>query len=160
MGYFCWHNNDLPIFYPTNILPCTVSRYTLIQQLRFMDNILIKQSWHGWSHLFICLFKFIFLPEVDLEEDQSCPRPHIPPTSENLMIFINLYTNSIIKCNFCTSTWNNLYPVSMVGSTHHTRNPVIYLIDIVPYNVATISIKMMQISWLVSFLLSKNKVNL
>ena len=30
------------------------------------------------------------LPKVDLEEGQSCARPHIPPTSENLGIFVNL----------------------------------------------------------------------
>ena len=47
---------------------------------------------------------YLCLPEMDLEEDQSFPRPHIPPTSENLGIFVNLCTNSIIKCNFCTNT--------------------------------------------------------
>ena len=27
---------------------------------------------------------YLCLPEVNLEECQSCPRPHIPPTSDNL----------------------------------------------------------------------------
>ena len=51
------------------------------------------------------------LPEVDLEEGQSSPRAHIPHTSENFVILVNLCTNSIIKSSVCTNTWNNLYPV-------------------------------------------------
>ena len=55
--------------------------------------------------LIISIDMFIFcLPEVDLEEGQSCPKPCIPPTSECLGIFVNLYTNSIIKYIFCIST--------------------------------------------------------
>ena len=40
-----------------------------IKQSRFVDNILIKQSTHSLSHLFICL------PELDLEEGKSGLRP-------------------------------------------------------------------------------------
>ena len=52
-------------------------------------------------YILICLFI-----RGDLEEGQSCPRPHMPPTSEYLAIFVYVYTNtrSIIKCNFCTIT--------------------------------------------------------
>ena len=39
---------------------------------RFMDNILIKQSWHCWSHLFILIY--VCLPEVILGQGQSCPK--------------------------------------------------------------------------------------
>ena len=51
--------------------------------------------------------------------------PCIPPTSENLRIFLNLCTNSIIKRNFCTSTKNNLY--LMIGFTNHILNSVTYI---------------------------------
>ena len=51
--------------------------------------------------------------------------PCIPPTSENLRIFLDLCTNSIIKYNFCTSTRNNLY--LMIGFTNHTLNSVTYI---------------------------------
>ena len=64
---------------------------------------------------------------------------------------INLCTNSIIKRNFCTSTWNNLYFV--VGSTHHTPNLVIYMPMVSPMLLCVI-----QISWLALFLLFANKV--
>ena len=83
-----------------------------------MNNILIKQSWHCLSYPSIYLF-------VQPVYERWIQRRHIPPTSENLRAFLNLCTNSIIKCNFCTSTWNNLYV--LIGSTHHTPNPVIYI---------------------------------
>ena len=41
---------------------------------------------------------------MDAEEGKSFPRPHIPPTSENLEVFANLCTNSIIKQIFSTTT--------------------------------------------------------
>ena len=43
---------------------------------------------------------YFCLPEVDLEVGQSGPKPlHIPPTSENISIFLNLCANSIITTN-------------------------------------------------------------
>ena len=85
-----------------------ISQYTLIKQSTFMDNILIKQSWHCWSYPFIIMFILIYLclPEVARSQGgcQSGPRPRILPTSEKLGIFVNL----------CTLP------------THHTSNPVIY----------------------------------
>ena len=39
------------------------------------------------------LFYFC-LPEVGIEEGQSCATPHIPPTSENVGIFVSPCTNS------------------------------------------------------------------
>ena len=71
-----------------------------------MDNIL-KNSGDTVDHIhlkYMFILIYLCLPEVDLEEGQSCPRICIPPTSKNLGIFANLCTNSIIKCNFCTST--------------------------------------------------------
>ena len=105
-----------------------ISQYTLTKQSRLMDN-LIKQSWHCWSHPFICLFTISFLSEVDLEEEKSFPRPRIPHVHslEIRGIFVNLCTNSIIKCNFCTSTWNNLYLVSYVSLHLPHPNPVIHI---------------------------------
>ena len=70
---------------------------------------------------------YLCLPEMDLEGIQSCPRLHIPPTSENLGMFVNLFNNSIIKYNFCTSTRNNLFPAPY-GRLHPPQcNPVIYI---------------------------------
>ena len=63
-----------------------------------MDNILIKQSWHSSSHP---LYVYFYLPELDLEEGQSDFKPLY---STHFRIFVNLYINFIIKCNFCTST--------------------------------------------------------
>ena len=54
--------------YWTAIIP----QYTTIKQSRYVDNILIKQSWHSLSHPFICL---LCLLEVDLEEGQSGFKP-------------------------------------------------------------------------------------
>ena len=71
------------------------------------------------THLYV-YFSF-FIPEMGLEEGQSNPDLCIPPYSENP----NLCTNCIVKCNVCASTWSILY--LMVGSTHHTSNPVIYI---------------------------------
>ena len=36
---------------------------------------------------------------MDLEESQSCPNPHIPPTSENLGIFVNLALVAMYDAN-------------------------------------------------------------
>ena len=117
--------------------------------------------------LIISIYMFILiylcLPEVDLEEGQNYPRPHIPPTSENLWIFVNLCTNSIVNGNFCTSTRNNLYPVSY-GRLHppHPQPSNQYTIG-QPYLMDIVTIMqlcVMQISWLASFLLFKNKVTL
>ena len=53
----------------------------------------------------MCILIIHCLPEVDLKEGQSCPRPCISPTSENLGIFFNLCTiYIIIKCSLCAST--------------------------------------------------------
>ena len=51
-----------------------------------MDNFL-KSSYDTVDH--IHLYVHFCLPEVDLEEGQTCPRTCIPPTSENLGIFVN-----------------------------------------------------------------------
>ena len=39
------------------------------------------------TSIYMFILIYLCLPEVDLEEDQSFPRPHNPPTSENLGIF-------------------------------------------------------------------------
>ena len=93
-----------------------------------MDNILIKAvvillitSIYTFILIYLCL------PEVDLEEGQSCPRLRIPPTSG---IFVNLCINSI-KCNFYTSTSNNLYPVSYGRLRLKHPNPVTVIYTII-----------------------------
>ena len=52
----------------------------------------------------MCILIILCLPEVDLKKDQSCSRPCISPNSENLGLFFNLRTISIIKCSLCAST--------------------------------------------------------
>ena len=47
---------------------------------------------------------YFCLPKVDLEEGQNVLDFVFPPTLQNLKIFLIQYTNSIIKCNFSTST--------------------------------------------------------
>ena len=73
------------------------------------------------------ILTYLCLPKVNLEEGQSGPIPHIPSTLENLGIFVNLRTNSIIKCNFTLAHETICILYLMVGSTHHTSNPVIYI---------------------------------
>ena len=105
-----------------------ISQYTLMKQSRLMGNIVIKQSWHLITSIYMFILIYFCLLEVVLGEGQSCSRPQIPPTPENLGIFVNLCTNSIIKCNFYTNTWNNLYPVSY-GRLHPSHpNPVICIL--------------------------------
>ena len=85
------------------------------------------------------------------------------PASENLGIFVNLCTNSIIKYNFYTSTSDILYPVSY-DRLHppHPKPSDLYtigqpfLIDI----VAIMWLCVMQISWQVTFLCFKDIVTL
>ena len=52
--------------------------------------------------IFIYMFILIYLslPEMDLEESQSCPNPHIPPTSENFGIFVNPALVAMYDANF------------------------------------------------------------
>ena len=78
-----WHN--IPI-------------YSILKQLRFMDNKYSNKAVVTLLITFICMFILIYLSLP--EESQSCPRPHIPPTSENLRIFINLCTCGYVWCKF------------------------------------------------------------
>ena len=64
---------------------------------------------------------------MDLGEGQI--KVVLNPVSENLGIFFNQFTNFIIKQNFCTSTWDILYPVSYgrLYPPHPNPWPVIYI---------------------------------
>ena len=76
--------------------------------------------------------------------------PVFPPISENR----SLCTNSIIKRNYCTSTWNNLY--LMINFTHHTQSNNLQYILLVSQTLLNwyygyYVTCLMQISWLASF---------
>ena len=78
-------------------------QYTLIIQSKVTDiiYILIKSSCNTvLSHPLICLLQFILIIKCGFREGSkgSMARPCISPTSENLRIYIKLYT---IR-NFCS----------------------------------------------------------
>ena len=61
---------------------------------------------------------YLCLPEVDLEEGQSCLRPHIPPTSENLVLTYALIPLLSVVFALAHDTICILY--LKVGSTYST----------------------------------------
>ena len=66
---------------------------------------------------------YLRLPEVNLEEGQSCSRPHIPPTSENLGYDNYLLTYALIpllSVIFALAREKICILCLMVVSTHHT----------------------------------------
>ena len=90
--------------------------------------------------------------------DQSCPRTCIPPTSEYLGIFVDLYAPISLSVIFPLAHETIRFLYLMVCSTHaHTPNSVIYIYIIgQPY---LIDVAMCDVSSIVaSFLLLKNKV--
>ena len=77
----------------------------------------------------ICMLILIYLclPEVDLGKGQNCLTPCIPPTSKNLGIFVNLLLIPLLKAIFALAHKAICTLYLMVGSTHHTFNPIIYI---------------------------------
>ena len=86
---------------------------------------------------------------MDLEDGQSCPRPHIPPTSEMLGILFNLrYTLiSLSRVIFALAHETICILYLMVGLTHHTRNPVIYILHWFTPNPVIYLIDIVPIMW-------------
>ena len=64
------------------------------------------------------------------------------------MVMINLCTNSIIKCNFCISTWNKSVSYDRLHPPH--PNPVIHYLWLIDM-VVIMWLCVIQISWLTLF---------
>ena len=104
------------------------------------------------TSIYMFMLIYFCLPEVDLEEDQSCPRPYILPTSEILGFLLTYALIPILSVIFALAHETICILYHMVGSTHHTPKQwsVIY-IPLVSPMLLILWLCAMQMSWLVSF---------